>query len=59
MSVKRDGAVATSAPEATTLAKTQIPAEHLQVLLQRFESLVTSIVALKEEIAMVPGVDEW
>lgn len=36
-----------------------MPAEHLQILLQRFESLLSSIVGLKEEIATVPGMDEW
>ncbi|SNX84969.1 uncharacterized protein MEPE_03678 [Melanopsichium pennsylvanicum] len=41
------------------LPRVQMAAEHLQILLQRFESLLGSIVGLKEEIAMVPGVDEW
>lgn len=42
-----------------TLPRVQMPAEHLQILLQRFESLLSSIVGLKEEIAVVPGMDEW
>lgn len=42
-----------------TLSRAQIPVEHLQILLQRFESLLSSIVGLKEEVAVVPGMDEW
>lgn len=42
-----------------TLPRAQIPVEHLQILLQRFESLLSSIVGLKEEISVVPGMDEW
>ncbi|TKY84845.1 hypothetical protein EX895_005925 [Sporisorium graminicola] len=52
-----EAAAAVSAPP--TLPRVQIPAEHLQILLQRFESLLSSIVGLKEEIAVVPGLDEW
>lgn len=65
MSSKRAGeATATAAVAATTAApptlpRAQIPVEHLQILLQRFESLLSSIVGLKEEIAVVPGMDEW
>ncbi|GAC99091.1 hypothetical protein PHSY_006688 [Pseudozyma hubeiensis SY62] len=44
---------------APTLPRAQIPVEHLQILLQRFESLLSSIVGLKEEISVVPGMDEW
>lgn len=42
-----------------TLAKVSPPQEHLQMLYQRFESLISSIVTLREEINMIPGVDEW
>ncbi|SJX63505.1 uncharacterized protein SRS1_14261 [Sporisorium reilianum f. sp. reilianum] len=50
-------AAAASAPP--TLPRVPMPAEHLQILLQRFESLLSSIVGLKQEIAVVPGMDEW
>ncbi|GAC75166.1 hypothetical protein PANT_14c00073 [Moesziomyces antarcticus T-34] len=58
MSSKRSNDVAAAVGPAT-LGKVQMPAEHLQILQQRFESLLSSIVGLKEEIATVPGVDEW
>ncbi|ETS60010.1 hypothetical protein PaG_06001 [Moesziomyces aphidis] len=58
MSSKRSNDVAAAVGHAT-LGKVQMPAEHLQILQQRFESLLSSIVGLKEEIATVPGVDEW
>ncbi|KAN0065161.1 hypothetical protein ACQY0O_001658 [Thecaphora frezii] len=35
------------------------PMDHLQILLQRFESLISSIVTLREETQMIPGIDEW
>lgn len=61
MSSKRANEAAAVAAMAAppTLPRVQMPAEHLQILQQRFESLLSSIVGLKEEIAMVPGVDEW
>lgn len=59
MASKRAGEPSTTMAGPPTLPKVQIPAEHLQILLQRFESLLSSIVGLKEEIAMVPGMDEW
>ncbi|EST04995.1 hypothetical protein PSEUBRA_005798 [Kalmanozyma brasiliensis GHG001] len=59
MASKRAGEAAAAIAGPPTLPRAQIPAEHLQILLQRFESLLSSIVGLKEEIATVPGMDEW
>ncbi|CDW97875.1 hypothetical protein [Sporisorium scitamineum] len=59
MASKRAAEAAAVVSAAPTLPKVQMPAEHLQILLQRFESLLSSIVGLKQEIAVVPGMDEW
>ncbi|SPO26738.1 uncharacterized protein UTRI_04046_B [Ustilago trichophora] len=59
MASKRAAEAAAAMSGPPTLPRVQVPAEHLQILLQRFESLLSSIVGLKEEIAMVPGMDEW
>lgn len=59
MASKRAGEAVAAPAGPPTLPRAQIPAEHLQILLQRFESLLSSIVGLKEEIATVPGMDEW
>ena len=59
MASKRAGEATAAMSGPPTLPRVQMPAEHLQILLQRFESLLSSIVGLKEEIAMVPGMDEW
>lgn len=59
MSTKRAAAGAGIGSGPPVLPRTNVSVEHFQILLQRFESLVSSIVALKEEIAIVPGLDEW
>ncbi|SPC64263.1 uncharacterized protein UHOD_05081 [Ustilago sp. UG-2017b] len=59
MASKRAGDTMAATAGPPTLPRVQIAAEHLQILQQRFESLLSSIVGLKEEIAMVPGMDEW
>lgn len=59
MSSKRAGETSAATAGPPTLPRVQMPAEHLQILQQRFESLLSSIVGLKEDIAMVPGMDEW
>ncbi|KAJ1018897.1 hypothetical protein NDA16_004700 [Ustilago loliicola] len=59
MASKRAGESSVAMLGPPTLPRVQMPAEHLQILQQRFESLLSSIVGLKEEIAMVPGMDEW
>lgn len=59
MTSRRAGNAAAVLVGPPTLPKVQMPAEHLQILLQRFESLLSSIVGLKEEVAAIPGVDEW
>ncbi|EPQ26924.1 uncharacterized protein PFL1_05559 [Pseudozyma flocculosa PF-1] len=46
-------------PGPPTMPRVQPPIDHLQILLQRFESLISSIVTLREETQMIPGIDEW